>query len=97
MADLNLKKQEMTGAIKKLKTQLSNFQSLTQQMSKSVDCLCDNWKAQASETYRTDYKKLTKNFKDTSEVVDKLIKSTEKYLADMDKLDAAYSKSKVFS
>lgn len=97
MADLNLKKQEMNTAIKKLRKQVNDFDQLTRQMTNNVDDLCDNWKAQASNTYRTDYKKLTKNFNDTSKVVTQLIKSTEKYLQDMDKLDAAYSKSKVSS
>lgn len=95
MADLNLKKTEMTSAIKKLRAQVKDFQNLTNQMSKNVDYLCDNWTAQASQVYRADYKKLTANFGNTVDVVDQLIGSTEKYLADMDKLDAAYSKSKV--
>lgn len=95
MADLNLKKQEMQAAVKKLKAQSKSFEQVTRQMNTSVNTLCDNWKAQASSVYRADYKKLTKNFTKTLEVVDKLIASTEKYMSDMDKLDAAYSKSKV--
>ena len=95
MADLNLKKQEMQAAIKSLKNQVQTFKSTTSNMDKNVTTLCDNWKAQASDIYRADYKKLTKNFTKTVDVVEKLIASTEKYMADMDKLDAAYSKSKV--
>lgn len=95
MADLNLKKQEMKAAVKKLKAQSKSFEEITGQMNTSVNTLCDNWKAQASSVYRTDYQKLTKNFAKTLEVVNKLITSTEKYMSDMDKLDAAYSKSKV--
>lgn len=95
MADLNLKKQEMKSAVKNLKNQVTTFRQTTSSMDKSVTTLCDNWKAQASSVYRTDYKKLTKNFGKTIEVVEKLIASTEKYMADMDKLDAAYSKSKI--
>lgn len=97
MADLNLKKQEMKSAIKSLKNQVTTFRQTTTTMNKNVGTLCDNWKAQASSVYRADYQKLTKNFDKTIEVVEKLITSTEKYMADMDKLDAAYSKSKVSS
>ena len=95
MADLNLKKQEMRSAIKSLKNQVGTFTQTTNAMNKNVETLCSNWKAQASSVYKEDYKKLTKNFNKTIEVVNKLITSTEKYMADMDKLDAAYSKSKV--
>lgn len=95
MAELKLKKEEMKAAIKSLKGQVQTFKDTTSKMNTNVGTLCDNWTAQASATYRADYKKLTSNFGKTVEVVEKLIKSTEKYMADMDKLDAAYSKSKV--
>lgn len=95
MADLSLKKKEMKAAIKSLKSQIETFSQTTKSMDKNVDTLCDNWTAQASSVYRTDYKTLTSNFSKTVAVVEKLIKSTEKYMDDMDKLDAAYSKSKV--
>lgn len=95
MTDLNLKKSEMSTAIKSLKTQVLTFKDTTKKMTTNVGTLCDNWKAQASSTYREDYTKLTTNFNTTIDVVNKLIQSTEKYMADMDKLDAAYSKSKV--
>ena len=95
MADLNLKKQEMRSAIKSLRNQVKIFNDTTRRMGKDVTTLCDNWKAQASSVYREDYTKLTDNFTHTIDVVNSLITSTEKYMADMDKLDAAYSKSKV--
>lgn len=95
MADLNLKKADMQAAIKSLKGQVTTFKQTTSTMNKNVGTLCDNWTAQASSVYRADYQKLTKNFGQTIDVVEKLIASTEKYITDMDKLDAAYSKSKV--
>lgn len=95
MADLGIKDQEMRTQIKKLKSLNKQFQDLTRKMTTSVNTLCSNWKSKSTETYKQDYTKLTGNFKQTSNVVNDLIKSTEKYLDDMDKLDAAYSKSKV--
>lgn len=95
MADLGIKDQEMRAQIKKLKTLNNEFQKLTKQMTNSVNALCSNWKSKSTETYRQDYAKLTGNFTKTSGVVNDLIESTKKYLDDMDKLDAAYSKSKV--
>lgn len=95
MADLGIKDQEMRAQIKKLKSLNDQFLKLTREMTKSVNTLCSNWKSKSTATYKQDYAKLTGNFKDTSTVVDKLIKSTEKYLEDMANLDAAYSKSKV--
>lgn len=95
MADLGIKDQAMRAQIKKLKSLNKEFERLTGEMTKSVNTLCSNWKSKSTETYKQDYAKLTGNFKKTSGVVTDLIKSTEKYLDDMDKLDAAYSKSKV--
>lgn len=92
---LSMQYTEMETAIKNLKTESGNFKTASDNMSKQVKTLCDNWKADASSVYFADYTKLTKNFNKTKEVVDKLIESTEKYIADMKKVDSAYSKSKV--
>ncbi len=94
-SQLSMQYSEMESAIKKLKTECTNFESTTQSMTNHVNTLCDNWKADASPIYKQDYAKLTKNFSKTLKVVDELIKSTEQYIKDMKALDKAYSKSKV--
>lgn len=95
MADLHITDEHMKTHINNLKTQLGVFKSTTTNMTKTVNALCNGWKAKSSETYRQDYQKLTSNFTKTSGVVEELIKSTEQYLEDMNQLDVAYSKSKV--
>nr|WP_297934681.1 WXG100 family type VII secretion target [uncultured Lachnoclostridium sp.] len=94
-SQLSMTYADMEKEIAKLKNFMSTFETTTSKMTSSVNMLCDNWKAQASPVYRADYTKLAKNFTQTKTVVDQLIKSTEKYIADMQKLDQAYSKSKV--
>lgn len=94
-SQLSMTYADMQKQIANLKTYMSNFEATTTKMTNSVNTLCDNWKAQASPVYRADYTKLAKNFKATKGVVDQLIKSTEKYITDMQKLDQTYSKSKV--
>lgn len=94
-SQLSMQYSEMETAIKNLKTECSTFESTTQAMTTNVNTLCSNWKADASPVYQEDYTKLTKNFKQTLQVVTDLISSTEKYIRDMKALDQAYSTSKV--
>ena len=75
---LSMQYSEMESAIKSLKTESTNFDTTTKSMTKHVNSLCENWKADASPIYLADYKKLTKNFKATLKVVDELIKSTDR-------------------
>ncbi len=93
--ELSMTYADMQKEISNLKKYMNEFQTTTKSMNSSVTRLCDNWKAEASSVYRADYEKLSKNFDKTRGVVDKLIQSTEKYIDDMQKLDQAYSKSKV--
>lgn len=95
MSQLSMQYTEMKTAISALKKQVQTFNTTTSNMTKNVNSLCASWKAEASPIYRDDYKKLTTNFDKTSKVVEELIKSTEKYVEDMQNLDKAYSKSKV--
>ena len=97
MADsqLSIQYSNMNTAIKNLNKQVELFTKTTSDMSTNVTTLCDNWKAQASPIYKADYQKLSKNFEKTTEVVKKLIESTQKYMEDMQAVDKAYAKSKV--
>jgi len=94
-SQLSMSYQEMAQAIKELKSQVTTFQTTTTKMTTQVNNLCNSWKAEASPVYQADYNKLSKNLKKTSDVVTKLIGSTEKYISDMQQLDKAYAKSKV--
>jgi len=86
---------DMEKEIANLKKYMRDFEATTKSMNTSVTTLCDNWKADASQVYRNDYEKLSKNFDKTRGVVNELIKSTEKYISEMQKLDQSFSKSKV--
>lgn len=97
MQKMNLGFTEMEAAIKKLNTLAGDFDTVVTSMSTEVSKLCSNWDATSSKTYEADYKKLTKNYKQTTTVVKELTKSADKYVKDMKKLDAAYNKSKVSS
>ena len=94
-SQLSMQYEEMKSAIANLKKLSSTFQTTTGSMTTNVNTLCENWKADASPVYKSDYAKLTKNFSKTLKVVNELIKSTEAYIKDMQELDKAYSKSKV--
>lgn len=92
---LKMSYEDMQAEISKLTTYAGEFENYTNLMTSSVNTLCDNWTSESTETYRSDYTELTKNFTQTLEVVRSLIASTSQYIADMQSLDNAYSKSKV--
>ncbi|MDE7434824.1 MAG: WXG100 family type VII secretion target [Lachnospiraceae bacterium] len=94
-SQLSMQYSAMESAIKSLKTECATFETTTQSMTGHVNTLCDNWKADASPVYKEDYAKLTKNFRQTLQVVNDLIASTERYIRDMQALDKSYSSSKV--
>lgn len=92
---LKMSYDDMQAEITKLEQYAQDFETATTNMSTSVGVLCDNWTSASTEAYRTDYTALTKNFSDTLGVVRDLIKSTQSYIADMQAVDEAYSKTKV--
>lgn len=94
-ASLQMSYDDMQTEINNLNQYAGDFKEATQNMSNSVERLCDGWISASTQAYRDDYNALAKNFTDTLGVVEDLIKSTSQYIADMQKVDDAYSKSKV--
>lgn len=92
---LKMSYDDMQAEIDKLTQYADEFEAATTLMTTSVAALCDGWTSTSTETYREDYTALTKNFSQTLEVVRSLIQSTSDYIADMQAVDTAYSKSKV--
>lgn len=92
---LKMSYQDMQSEIVKLSQCAEEFEATTNAMTASVTNLCDGWVSASTETYREDYTMLAKNFTQTLEVVRNLIQSTSDYIADMQAVDNAYSKSKV--
>lgn len=96
MADsLKMSYDDMQAEITKLNQYAQDFETATSNMSTSVETLCNGWTSASTDAYYTDYNALTKNFSDTLDVVKDLIQSTQAYIADMQAVDEAYSKSKV--
>ena len=92
---LKMSYDDMQAEITKLNQYAQDFETATSNMSTSVETLCNGWTSASTAAYHTDYTALTKNFTQTLEVVRDLIKSTQDYIADMQAVDEAYSKSKV--
>lgn len=92
---LKMSYDDMQAEITKLTQYANDFETATTSMSTSVGALCDGWTSASTETYREDYTALANNFSQTLEVVRNLIQSTSDYIADMQAVDTAYSKSKV--
>lgn len=92
---LKMSYEDMQAEIAKLSQYAEEFESTTSSMTTSVTTLCDGWTSASTETYREDYTALANNFSQTLEVVRNLIQSTSDYIADMQAVDSAYSKSKV--
>lgn len=92
---LKMSYEDMDTEIKKLEQYAQDFEDATRNMSTSVGLLCDGWTSASTETYRADYTALAGNFTHTLNVVKELIQSTQAYIADMQAVDQAYSKSKV--
>ena len=94
-ASLQMSYEDMQTEIKNLTRYANDFEKATESMTTSVNTLCEGWISESTETYREDYTALANNFTQTLEVVRELIDSTSKYIADMQKVDSAYSKHKV--
>ena len=77
---LKMSYEDMQAEIAKLSQYAEEFETTTSSMTSSVTTLCDGW---------------ANNFSQTLEVVRSLIQSTSDYIADMQAVDSAYSKSKV--
>lgn len=92
---LRMSYEDMQAEIAKLSRFAEEFEATTNSMTSSVAALCDGWVSASTETYREDYTALANNFAQTLEVVRNLIQSTSDYVADMQAVDSAYSKSKV--
>lgn len=92
---LKMSYEDMQAEIAKLSQYAEEFEATTNSMTASVSTLCDGWTSASTETYREDYTALANNFSQTLEVVRDLIQSTSDYIADMQAVDSAYSKSKV--
>lgn len=92
---LKMSYEDMQAEIAKLTQYAEEFEATTNSMTSSVTTLCDGWTSASTETYREDYTSLANNFSQTLEVVRSLIQSTSDYIADMQAVDSAYSKSKV--
>ena len=92
---LRMSYDDMQAEITRLQQLAGDFENTTSSMSASVAALCDGGVSASTETYREDYGKLAENFTRTLEVVRELIQSTSNYIADMQAVDRAYSKSKV--
>lgn len=93
--NLKMSYEDMQAEITKLTQCANEFENTTASMTASVTALCDGWESSSTETYRDDYTLLAKNFSETLEVVRSLIQSTSDYIADVQAVDNAYSKSKV--
>lgn len=94
-ASLQMSYDDMQAEITKLTQYAEEFEATTRSMTNSVTALCDGWVSSSTEAYREDYTALANNFTHTLEVVRGLIQSTSDYIAEMQAVDAAYSKSKV--
>lgn len=92
---LKMSYEDMQAEISRLSQLADEFETTTSSMTSSVTTLCDGWVSASTETYREDYTALANNFTQTLEVVRSLIQSTSDYIADMQAVDSAYSKSKV--
>ncbi|MDE6952051.1 MAG: WXG100 family type VII secretion target [Lachnospiraceae bacterium] len=92
---LKMSYEDMQAEIARLSQYADEFENTTSSMTSSVTTLCDGWTSASTETYREDYTALANNFSQTLEVVRSLIQSTSDYIADMQAVDSAYSKSKV--
>ncbi len=88
---LKMSYEDMQAEIAKLSQYAEEFETTTSSMTSSVTTLCDGWVSASTETYTA----LANNFSQTLEVVRSLIQSTSDYIADMQAVDSAYSKSKV--
>lgn len=94
-AKLKMSYDEMQAQITKLKQYVEEFEATTRSMSDSVDALCEGWISDSTEAFRGDYTRLTNNFTQTVDIVKELTQSASQYIADMQAVDNAYSKSKV--
>ena len=86
---------DMEMELQRLETHLSDFQEIITKMTNSVNMLCDNWKASATESYRDDYMATTKNFGDTIAVVNGIIADNRSYIIEMKETDSGHKGSRI--
>lgn len=95
--NLSMSYSEMEATAVRVKGMAEDLRRLMKDMTRDVNTLCDSWTAEASPIFREDYLKLANNVENTSQVVDELTVTVQKYAADMQSLDQSYAKSKVSS
>ena len=93
--ELRMSYDDMQAELSKLSQCADEYENITSVMTASVNLLCEGWNSASTEAYHRDYTSLASNFQQTLGVVRELIQSTANYIADMQAVDQAYSKSKV--
>lgn len=86
---------DMEQELQRLEDYVIDFQETITKMTNSVNLLCDNWVASATESYREDYMATTKNMGETVNIVNGIIADNRSYIVTMKDADSGYTGNRV--